>query len=109
MLLAIKLFGNSYNFHKLKLSIYKRFYLSVLGYTVVTGKEQNIWQVPYPLLSITAPTKRTLPVGFVQLMNFLEFVSDQYTSINIDHCLTDFFFNKIPLMKKLKLARSSQL
>jgi hypothetical protein len=35
-------------------------------------------------------------------MNFLEFVSDQYTSINIDHCFNGFFFNKIPLMKRLK-------
>ena len=35
-------------------------------------------------------------------MNFLEFVSDQYASINIDHCFNGFFFNKIPLIKKLK-------
>ena len=36
-------------------------------------------------------------------MNFLEFVSDQYTSLNIDHCFNGFFFNKIPLFKRLKL------
>ena len=36
-------------------------------------------------------------------MNFLEFVSDQYVSLNIDHCFNGFFFNKIPLLKKLKL------
>ena len=36
-------------------------------------------------------------------MNFLEFVSDQYTSLNVDHCFNGFFFNKIPLFKKLKL------
>jgi hypothetical protein len=36
-------------------------------------------------------------------MNFLEFVSDQYVSLNIDHSFNGFFFNKIPLLKKLKL------
>ena len=36
-------------------------------------------------------------------MNFLEFVSDQYASLNIDHCFNGFFLNKIPMLKKLKL------
>jgi hypothetical protein len=35
-------------------------------------------------------------------MNFLEFVSDRYASLNIDHCFNGFIFNKIPLIKKLK-------
>jgi hypothetical protein len=37
------------------------------------------------------------------LMNFLEFVSDQYASINIDHSFNGFILNKVPLIKKLKL------
>ena len=36
-------------------------------------------------------------------MNILEFVSDQYISLNIDHSFNGFFFNKVPLLKKLKL------
>jgi hypothetical protein len=36
------------------------------------------------------------------MMNFLEFVSDQYFSLNIDHSFNGFFFNKVPLLKKLK-------
>ena len=36
-------------------------------------------------------------------MNFLEFVSDHYASINIDHNFNGFFFNKVPLLNKLKL------
>jgi len=35
-------------------------------------------------------------------MNFLEFVSDRYASVNIDHYFNGFIFNKIPLIKKLK-------
>ena len=36
------------------------------------------------------------------LMNFLEFVSDKYVSLNFDHYFNGFIFNKIPLLKKLK-------
>jgi len=36
-------------------------------------------------------------------MNFLEFVSDRYVSLNIDHCFNGFILNKVPLLKKLKL------
>src|SRR6185503_19266199 len=37
------------------------------------------------------------------LMNFLEFVSDRYVALNVDHFFNGFFFNKIPLFKRLKL------
>ena len=35
-------------------------------------------------------------------MNFLEFVSDEHISINVQHFFQGFFFNKIPLFKRLK-------
>ena len=40
------------------------------------------------------------------MMNFLEFVSDRYVSLNIDHCFNGFFLNKIPLINKLDLRES---
>ena len=36
-------------------------------------------------------------------MNVEEFVSDHYIGLNIDHYFSGFFFNKIPLLKKLRL------
>jgi hypothetical protein len=36
------------------------------------------------------------------LMNYLEFVSDHYASLNIDHHFNGLFFNRIPLIEKLK-------
>ena len=45
----------------------------------------------------------SLQLDSYNLMNFQEFVSDHYASINIDHDFNGFFFNKIPLLKKLKL------
>jgi hypothetical protein len=42
-------------------------------------------------------------------MNFLEFVSDRYASLNIDQHFNGFFFNKIPLLKKLKWRETASL
>ena len=35
-------------------------------------------------------------------MNFLEFVSDKYISMHVFHNFGGFFFNRVPLVKKLK-------
>jgi hypothetical protein len=37
------------------------------------------------------------------MMNFLEFATDQYTSLMIDHTFNGFFFNKLPLIRDLNL------
>jgi hypothetical protein len=36
----------------------------------------------------------------------MEFVSDKYASFNIDYSFNGFIFNKIPLLKKLKLREA---
>ena len=36
------------------------------------------------------------------MMNFMEFISDEYTSLKITHYFNGFVFNKIPLFKRLK-------
>ncbi|MDP1622479.1 MAG: DUF5686 family protein [Bacteroidales bacterium] len=99
-----KFLQNDYNYLNLKLSISKRFYLSVLGYADVTLEGGKIFgKVPYPLLFIhRANQTYSYQIASYNLMNFLEFVSDEYTSLNIDHSFNGFFFNKIPLIKKLK-------
>ena len=60
-------------------------------------------QVPYPLLTIfRANQTYAYDLYSYNLMNFLEFVADHYESIDIDQHFSGFFFNKIPLFKKLK-------
>lgn len=97
-------FGNDYNYLNVKLSMTKRFYLSVLGYTDMVAETGKIFgQVSYPLLYIhRANQTYSYQIASYNLMNFLEFVSDEYFSLNLDHCFNGFLFNKVPLLKKLK-------
>jgi hypothetical protein len=96
---------NDYNYLRLQLGISRRYYLSVLGYSDVAVEAGKIFgQVSYPLLFIhNANQTYSYQANSYNLMNFLEFVSDQYVSLNVDHCFNGFFFNKVPLLKKLKL------
>ncbi len=98
------LFGGEYNYQSLNLNIYKRFYLSQLGYTDISLEGGYLFgKVPFPLLTIhRANQTYTYQLNSYNLMNFLEFVSDHYASLNVDHYFNGFIFNKIPLLKKLK-------
>lgn len=98
-------FEGQYDYQKVALNIFKRFYLSQLGYSdVVAEGGYTFGQVPFPLLMIhRANQTYSYQLQSYNLMNFLEFVSDQYASVNIDHTFNGFIFNKIPLLKKAKL------
>ena len=98
------LFGGQYTYHNIDLNFFKRFYESFLGYTdITTDFGYIIGKVPFPLLDVHH-ANQTFAYQFesYNLMNFLEFVSDHYAAVNIDHYFNGFFFNKIPVMKKLK-------
>ena len=96
---------NDFNYLRLQFAISKRFYVSILGYTDISLEAGKIFgQVSYPLLFIhRANQTYSYQKYSYNLMNFLEFVSDRYASVNIDHCFNGFIFNKIPVIKKLKL------
>ena len=96
---------SEYNYSSVNLRIEKRFYESQLGYTDMVFEGGNIFgQLPYPLLDIHhANQTYSYQIYSYNLMNFLEFVSDHYVGINLDHHFNGFIFNRIPLLKKLKL------
>ena len=99
------LMNGEYNYHNINLNIQKRFYLSQLGYTDMTAEGGYIFgKVPFSLLTIHhANQTYSYQLNSYNMMNFMEFVSDHYASVNVDHYFNGFFFNKIPLIKKLKL------
>ena len=87
------------------MNVSKRFLVSIIGYADVSLEAGKIiGKVPYPLLFVhRANQTYTYQKDSYNLMNFLEFVSDQYASFNVDYCFNGFIFNKIPLLKTLKL------
>jgi hypothetical protein len=104
-------FNGQYSWQRLHARIDKRFFFSVLGYADVTTEAGHLFgQVPYPLLDIFhANQTYSYQVYSYNLMNFLEFVADHYESISIDQHFQGFFFNKIPLLKKLKWRETASL
>lgn len=93
-----------YSYQKVNLNIYKRFYFSQFGFSdVVLEGGYTFGKVPYPLLDIhRANQTYSYQLQSYNLMNFLEFVSDHYASLQYEHTFNGFIFNKIPLLKKLK-------
>ena len=97
-------FGGDHSYHNLHLRFDKRVFVSQLGFSDVSLEGgQILGKVPYPLLNIfSANQTYAYSLYSYNLMNFLEFVADRYATVNIDQHFMGFFFNKIPLFKKLK-------
>lgn len=96
--------NGSYSYTNFSGTIYKRFYMSQLGYADVTLLGSYlIGKVPFPLLNIS-PANQSIaydPDAYNK-MNYLEFVSDHYVGINYTQSFNGFFLNKIPLIEHLK-------
>lgn len=99
------LLNGEYSYQSLTINIFKRFYASILGYADLELEGGKIWgKVPYPLLFIhNANQTYAYQLQAYNMMNFLEFVSDKYASINYTHYFNGLILNRIPLLKKLKL------
>ena len=94
------------DYHNVNGNIFKRVYLSQLGYADVTAEGGYIFgnNIPFPLLSIhRANQTYAYQLNSYNLMNFMEFISDQYAAINVQYYMNGFLFNKVPLIKRLKL------
>src|SRR5690606_25991857 len=94
-----------YTYQALRLDISKRIFLSQLGLADVNfGTGYIFGAVPFPLLDIpNASRTYVLTPDSYALLNNLEFVSDQYIKLALEYRPHGFFFNKIPLIKRLKI------
>lgn len=97
--------GSKYTVNKTELSIQKRFWFSAFGYTDIILKGAKIWsEVPYPhLLLPNANLSYTVQPESFSLMNAMEFANDQYLSWDLTYWANGALFNRLPLIKYLKL------
>ncbi|MHA4808480.1 DUF5686 family protein [Flavitalea flava] len=99
------LFGGQFDFNAFHLNVNKRWFLPPFGFSDISFDAEYLQgTLPFPLL-IIHPTNQSYfySDNAYNLMNSEEFVSDHYASLIIDHYFGGFFFNKIPLLKKLRL------
>ncbi len=96
-------FGSDFEFDKLRLSILKRIKTGPLGIAYLNVSGDYVFNtLPYPLLSLHLGNQSPVySSATYNLMNFGEFVSDHYVSVQYRQYLEGFLLNRIPLIKKL--------
>ncbi|HQQ93416.1 MAG TPA: DUF5686 family protein [Bacteroidia bacterium] len=99
-------FKGAYNYHKLGIKVEDRFRITpILGYTDYIFEAGKIWGVlPYVLMELHGGNETYIydPMAY-NMMKYYEFASDKFVSLGLFHHFEGLFFNKIPLLKKLKL------
>jgi hypothetical protein len=97
--------GGQYRYNHTEASVSKRIWLSSFGYIDANLKAGKVWdKVPFPLL-IMPNTNQSItiqPEAF-HMMNALEFVTDQYASVDVSYHLKGWILNRIPLVNLLQL------
>ncbi|MCF6183066.1 MAG: DUF5686 and carboxypeptidase regulatory-like domain-containing protein [Bacteroidales bacterium] len=94
-----------FTYGKLSFNLFKRIHTAPLGFTNLEIEAGKIFgsEIPFPLLFVhRANQTYSYQLHSYNMMNFLEFVSDEYVSVFAEHHFYGFFFNKIPLLKRLK-------
>ncbi|MCG1036045.1 DUF5686 family protein [Polaribacter sargassicola] len=98
-------FDSDFDYTKVQLSIFKLWKIGALG-RLKTSLEagKTFGEVPLALLSV-APGNQTYFMfnNTFNLLNFYEFVTDQYTSLHLEHNFNGRIFSRIPLLKKTKM------
>ncbi|MBK8557581.1 MAG: hypothetical protein IPL65_18335 [Lewinellaceae bacterium] len=104
-------FDGQYDYHETHLGIRKWTNTPPFGFNVMNIEAGGILgKAPYPLLTIHRANQTYFYQSYAfNLMNFMEFISDRYVALTIDHNFYGFFLNKIPLVKKLKLREAATL
>ncbi|HTB05629.1 MAG TPA: DUF5686 family protein [Bacteroidia bacterium] len=93
-----------YQYHKVVFGLSEILHINPFGdthYYIEVGKIYGV--VPYPLMQLH-PGNETYVYDATayNLMNYYEFASDRYFALNIEHHFEGYFFNKVPLFRKLK-------
>ncbi|MEM6297374.1 MAG: DUF5686 family protein [Bacteroidota bacterium] len=96
--------GSDLSYQKFDMRVDHAFRLGLFGrteYRVSAGYIPST--VPYPLLRTHLGNESIIfNAASFNLMDYFEFVSDTYASVRLVHRFEGFFFNRVPLFRKLK-------
>lgn len=96
--------GSDFEYYKVNFNVKHTFNINPFGkfrYIVDAGK--YFGKTPYPFLQLHEGNETYAYDDYAfNMMNYYEFVSDQYVSLFAEHHFEGFFLNHIPLMRKLK-------
>lgn len=98
------LFSSRDEYFKMILQTTHWFNIFNIGWSQYAVEVGKLWgTVPYPLLNIS-PGNQTLIYDkyAYNLMNYIEFINDEYVSIFYTHHFDGLLFNHIPFLRKLK-------
>jgi hypothetical protein len=99
-----RVFKSDYEYQKLVLSVSEWFNFKTIGWSKYIIEAGKIWgTLPYPLLKIHDGNQSFFYDDYASnLMNYYEFISDNWVSASYTHHFDGLLFNKIPLFRKLK-------
>jgi hypothetical protein len=102
---------SDFSYHKLIAKVDDVVKVPPFGYTYYALEAGKTWRtVPYPLLNIHQGNESYFyDYAAFNLMNYYEFVSDQYASLFVVHHFEGFFLDKVPLLRKLKWREVASL
>ncbi|HYC85938.1 MAG TPA: DUF5686 family protein, partial [Chryseosolibacter sp.] len=96
--------GSDFDYDKLRLTINKRVRYGPLGVGNLSLSGEYVFStIPYPLLSLHLGNQTPVYAQVTyNLMDYGEFISDRYATLQYQHHFEGFLLNRIPLMRKLK-------
>jgi hypothetical protein len=103
--------GSDFSYHKMVGKVDDIVRLPPFGYSYIAVEAGKTWgTIPYPLLNVHQGNESYFyDFASFNMMNYYEFVSDQFASLFIVHHFDGFFLDKIPLMRKLKWREVASL
>lgn len=105
------LIGSDYAYDKLQVRVSHWFNVFSAGYFSYSLEAGKTWgKLPFPLLKVY-PGNETFygDDRSFNLMNYYEFISDEYAVMYLSHHFEGLFLNRIPLIRKLKWREVASL
>lgn len=98
------LINGEYGYQRIQAGVSHWFNIGNFGWSKFIVEGGRVFgEVPFPLL-VLHPGNETFVFDeySFNLMNYYEFISDRYASLYYTHHFDGFFFNRVPLFRKLK-------